>query len=395
MLDVPSMTITERRKYLARMLPRYLAADRPQQSLLLTEMQTVTGLHRKSLLRLLHASSLARQPRSRQRTRTYGAPVDDALRLIWETLDYVCAERLTPALVSTAHLLAHHGELTLTDDLLAQLGQISVASVQRRLSRFTQDTPRLPRKGPERANRIAKAIPMRTIPWDQAEPGHFEVDLVHHGGPSPIGDFVYTLQLIDVATGWSERVAILGRSQVRMEEGFRRVLARLPFPVKELHSDNGSEFLNDHLVRFFGEAITGLQLSRSRPYQKNDNRFVEQKNSTLVRAYLGTARLDTAAQAAVLNALYDQMWGYYNLFQPVMHLKEKVASGTRLLRKWDTAQTPFLRLQAPGVLSEKRQAALEAQVRETNPRRLRQTIYKGLRELLQGEPPREMLDWAA
>ena len=395
MLDVPSMTITERRKYLARMLPRYLAADRPQQSLLLTEMQTVTGLHRKSLLRLLNASSLARQPRSRQRTRTYGAPVDDALRLIWETLDYLCAERLTPALVSTAHLLAHHGELTLTDDLLAQLGQISVASVQRRLSRFTQDTPRLPRKGPERANRIAKAIPMRTIPWDQAEPGHFEVDLVHHGGPSPIGDFVYTLQLIDVATGWSKRVAILGRSQVRMEEGFRRVLARLPFPVKELHSDNGSEFLNDHLVRFFGEAITGLQLSRSRPYQKNDNRFVEQKNSTLVRAYLGTARLDTAAQAAVLNALYDQMWGYYNLFQPVMHLKEKVASGTRLLRKWDTAQTPFSRLQTTGVLSEKRQAALEAQVRETNPRRLRQTIYKGLRELLQGEPPREMLDWAA
>lgn len=284
MLNGPSMTITERRKYLARMLPRYLAADRPQQSLLLTEMQTVTGLHRKSLLRLLNASSLARQPRSRQRARTYGAPLEDALRLIWETLDYICAERLTPALLPTAQLLAQHAELTLTDDLLAQLGQISVASVQRRLSRFTQDTPRLPRKGPERANRIAKAIPMRTIPWDQAEPGHFEVDLVHHGGPSPIGDFVYTLQLVDVATGWSERVAILGRSQLRMEEGFRRVLARLPFPVKELHSDNGSEFLNDHLVRFFGEAITGLQLSRSRPYQKNDNRFVEQKNSTLVRA---------------------------------------------------------------------------------------------------------------
>lgn len=395
MLDVPSMTITERRKYLARMLPRYLAADRPQQSFLLTEMQTVTGLHRKSLLRLLNASSLARQPRSRQRARTYGAPLEDALRLIWETLDYICAERLTPALLPTAQLLAQHAELTLADDLLAQLGQISVASVQRRLSRFTQDTPRLPRKGPERANRIAKAIPMRTIPWDQAEAGHFEVDLVHHGGPSPIGDFVYTLQLIDVATGWSERVAILGRSQLRMEEGFRRVLARLPFPVKELHSDNGSEFLNDHLVRFFGEAITGLQLSRSRPYQKNDNRFVEQKNSTLVRAYLGTARLDTLAQATALNALYDQMWVYYNLFQPVMHLKEKVATGTRLTRRWDTAKTPLARLLATAVLSAEQQVALETQVAVTNPRRLRQRIYSGLRELLRGEPPREMLDWAA
>ena len=395
MLDVPSMTITERRKYLARMLPRYLAADRPQQSFLLTEMQTVTGLHRKSLLRLLNASSLARQPRSRQRARTYGAPLEDALRLIWETLDYICAERLTPALLPTAQLLAQHAELTLTDDLLAQLGQISVASVQRRLSRFTQDTPRLPRKGPERANRIAKAIPMRTIPWDQAEPGHFEVDLVHHGGPSPIDDFVYTLHLIDVATGWSERVAILGRSQLRMEEGFRRVLARLPFPVKELHSDNGSEFLNDHLVRFFGEAITGLQLSRSRPYQKNDNRFVEQKNSTLVRAYLGTARLDTLAQATALNALYDQMWVYYNLFQPVMHLKEKVATGTRLTRRWDTAKTPLARLLATAVLSAEQQVALETQVAVTNPRRLRQRIYSGLRELLRGEPPRDMLDWAA
>ena len=395
MLDGPSMTITERRKYLARMLPRYLAADRPQQSLLLTEMQTVTGLHRKSLLRLLNASSLARQPRSRQRARTYGAPLDDALRLIWETLDYICAERLTPALLPTAQLLVQHAELTLTDDLLVQLGQISVASVQRRLSRFTQDTPRLPRKGPERANRIAKAIPMRKIAWDQAEPGHFEVDLVHHGGPSPIGDFVYTVQLIDVATGWSERVAILGRSQLRMEEGFRRVLARLPFPIKELHSDNGSEFLNDHLVRFFGEAITGLQLSRSRPYQKNDNRFVEQKNSTLVRAYVGTARLDTLAQATALNALYDQMWVYYNLFQPVMHLKEKVATGTRLTRRWDTAKTPLARLLATAVLSAEQQVALETQVAVTNPRRLRQRIYSGLRELLRGEPPREMLDWAA
>jgi transposase InsO family protein len=218
---------------------------------------------------------------------------------------------------------------------------------------------------------------------------------VHHGGPEPTGDFVYTLQLVDVATGWSERVAILGRSQLRMEEGFRRVLARLPFPVKELHSDNGSEFLNNHLVRFFGETITGLQLTRSRPYQKNDNRFVEQKNSTLVRAYLGTARLDTAAQTAALNGLYDQMWVYYNLFQPVMHLKEKVARGTRLTRRWDTAKTPLERLFKTAVLSSERQEALERKVAETNPRRLRQTIYSGLREMLRGEPPREMLDWAA
>ena len=107
---------------------------------------------------------------------------------------------------------------------------------------------------------------MRRIAWDESEPGHFEVDLVHHGGHEPVGEYVSTLQLVDVATGWSERVALLGRSQRQMEAGFRRMLARLPFAVRELHPDHGSEFLNDHLVRFWGEAITGLTLSRSRPY---------------------------------------------------------------------------------------------------------------------------------
>ncbi len=186
MLDVPLMTLTERRKYLARMQPRYLLADRAARGQLLDEMMAVTGLHRKSLLRLLNAPSLGRRPRTTPRSRTYGADVEDALRLIWETLDYLCAERLTPVLGTTAQQLAQHGELVLTDDLLDQLGRISRASVQRRLTRFTQDTPRLPRKGPTEANHVAQAIPIRRIAWDEAEPGHFEVDLVHHGGSSPI-----------------------------------------------------------------------------------------------------------------------------------------------------------------------------------------------------------------
>jgi hypothetical protein len=150
----------------------------------------------------------------------------------------------------------------------AQLARISRASVQRRLTRLAQDTPRLPRGGPERASRtnaVARQIPMRRIAWDEPEPGHFEVDLVHHGGHEPVGEYAHTLQWVDVATGWSERVAVLGRSQRRMEDGFRRVLARRPFAVRELHPDNGSAVLNDHLVRFWGEAITGLTLSRSRP----------------------------------------------------------------------------------------------------------------------------------
>ncbi len=122
------------------------------------------------------------------------------------------------------------------------------------------------------------------------------------------------------------------------------MLARLPFPILELHPDNGPEFLNAHLVRFWGAAITGLTLSRSRPHHKNDNRLVEQKNDTLVRAYVGHGRLDTPQQCAALNALYEQMWSYYNLFQPALHLVEKTPDKTRVRRRWDAAKPPFDRL---------------------------------------------------
>src|SRR5262245_1413685 len=140
MQDDTHMTLAERRKYLGRMRPRYLLATRAEQTRLLDEMQAVTGMHRKSLLRLLHATSLARRVRTTQRSKTYGARVEDAIRLIWESLDYICAERLTPALLPTAQLLSTHGELALDDELLAHLGSISIASVQRRLKRDRKST---------------------------------------------------------------------------------------------------------------------------------------------------------------------------------------------------------------------------------------------------------------
>jgi hypothetical protein len=301
-------------------------------------------------------------------------------------LDYVCAERLTPGLVPTARLLAQHGELVLPPELAIQLGQISVATVQRRLTRLAQDTPRLPRKRPAAANRVARTIPMQRIPWDEREPGHFEVDLVHHSGPSTAGEYLHTLQLIDVATGWSERVAVLGRSYRAMAAGFWQILQRLPFAVREFHPDNGPEFLNDHLLRFWGDSVPGLQLSRSRPYHKNDNRFVEQKNATLVRAYFGDARLDTPAQGAALNALYERLWLYYNLCQPVLHLVEKTAVGTQIRRRWDTAQTPYERLAGTSALPLAARVRLDALYQATNPRALRRDIYTRLDALLHPRP---------
>jgi hypothetical protein len=367
------------------MWPRYRTADLAGRGALLTEMEAVTALHRKSLIRLLNAASLDRQPRTRQRQRTYGPAVRDLVRVVWESLDYVCAERLTPALLPTAQHLAQFGEVTLTPPLAEHLGQISVATVQRLLDHLPRATPRLPRGGPAQAHAVRQAIPMRRLPWSITEPGSFEVDLVHHGGPSAAGDYVHTLQLVDIATGWSERVAVLGRSYQAMRAGFERVLDRLPFPVIELHPDNGSEFLNAHLVRFFGEAVQGVRLSRSRPYQKNDNRIVEQKNYSLVRAYLGYGRLDTPTQAQAVEDLYDEMWVYYNLFQPVLHLARKEVVAGKLKRTWDEATTPYQRVLATGVLPEAEQERLVNLHTLTNPRQLRRTIQAHLAQLW--EPP--------
>jgi hypothetical protein len=227
---------------------------------------------------------------------------------------------------------------------------------------------------------------MCRLPWDTTEAGYFETDLVHHCGPTAAGEYACTLQMIDVATGWSERRAVLGRGRLVMEDAFRFFLARLPFPVRELHPDNDSVFFNHHMLRFWGQLVQGVTLSRTRPYHKNDNPRVEQKNSTLVRAYLGYERLDTVAQVLALNRLYDKMWLYYNLFQPVMHLVEKEivareGQPTRVRRHYDDARTPFHRLCDTKAILPAHRQQLQTLRDSINPRRLRFDIYDAIKRI--------------
>lgn len=377
------MNVKDRRIYLKQMKKRYVRATRAQRGGLLSEMEQVTGLHRKSLTRLMHASSLERQPRMKQRARSYGLATELVIVRVWESRDYICAERLTPGLLGMAQHLARFEPLGLTSQVQEQLATISRATVARILRKHRSERRRLPQKGAERANAVTKGVPMGRIAWDIGDPGHFEVDLVYHSGESTAGVHGHTIQLIDVATGWSERAAVLGRSQKAMEGGFEHILGRVPFPVKELHPDNGSEFFNAHLVHYWKDKVKGVQLSRSRPWHKNDNRMVEQKNDTLVRQYLGDLRLDTPEQIAALNALYEDMWLYYNLFQPVLHLVEKTSLGDKVRRKWDAAQTPYERLLQAGVLSAEQQDRLQQLYAQTNPLQLREALYRQLTAIWQ------------
>jgi hypothetical protein len=187
--------------------------------------------------------------------------------------------------------------------------------------------------------------------------------------------------MVDVATAWSERRAVLGRSWLVVRDAFRHILDQLPFAVWEIHPDNGSEFFNHHLLRFWGDAADHIQLSRSRPYHKNDNPFVEQKNSSLIRAYLGHERLDTVAQTLSLNQLYEKMGCYYNLFQPVMRVVEKLVipatdgRPARVKRRYGRPRTPFDRLSETDAISHQQRDQIMALRQSINPRTLRQEIY--------------------
>ena len=174
------MTIDERRKYVKLMATRYQKETRNERSQLLTEMEQVTKLHRKHLIRLLNGESLERKKRQTPRKRTYGLEVERVVLRVWESLDYICAERLTPSLVKTAKHLATFGALVLTAEVESQLATISVATVERLLRKHRSRKARLPRPGPRRANQVTKGVPMKRIPWQTSEPGHFEVDLVQH-----------------------------------------------------------------------------------------------------------------------------------------------------------------------------------------------------------------------
>lgn len=375
------MNINERRKYLRRMQALYAKAGRKERGRLLSDMEAVTELHRKSLIRLMNGD-LERKPRRKQRGKVYKADVDHILCIIDESLDYICAERLTPALVKMAQHLAAHGELETTPMLLEQLEQISVSTVKRHLATIRRGQPRpRRRRGAKRANSLARNIPMRRIPWNEREPGHLEIDLVLHCGDSVSGEFVSTLQMIDVATTWSERVGILGRSYLVVEDAYWRILGRLPFPVVEIHPDNGNEFINHQSLRFWGEILEGVRISRSRPYQKNDNRMVEGKHSPLVRGYLGYDRIDTVAQVQLVNRLYDKAWWHYNFFQPVLRLEKKTLTRDEqgqliyVKRRYDEARTPFERLCKTKAILPEHQTRLARMRDEINPRQLRQQIY--------------------
>lgn len=355
MSEQDDMTIDERRNYLHKMWGRYRDATKEEKRQMLDDMEHVTGVHRKSIIRILNGR-LSRKKRTRERGPTYGSSVMYLIRKISKALDHPCAERLKPNLAFMAKHMISHGQLKVGDDeALRKLETIRDSTLKRMLANINKSKEKIARKRfPKRKrNTFKESFPMRRIPYDTPEPGHFEVDLVLHCDENHSGDYIHTIQMTDVATGWCEIQAVFGRSYRVMQDGFACILGNLPMPVIEIHPDNGSEFFNQHLLRFWQEKVPDLDISRSRPYHKNDNRFVEENNSSLVRAYIGHGRLDTLRQLMNLREIYEDLAYYHNFFQPVMKTVQKdYVDEIHYRRVFDQARPPMDRLAEAGVLTD-------------------------------------------
>ncbi len=329
-------------EYLRAIYPRYQQASRIEKQQILDEFCKVTRYHRKSALRLLNGPRPERQrPAPRRRSPTYGTRVIQVLAAIWRAAGYPWSLRLKALL--PLWLPWARPRFRLTPTLAVQLLQLSSRQMDRRLAPYRR-AGRTGRYGGTKPGRLLKHhIPLRTDRWDVSVPGFTEIDLVAHSGECADGEFAHSLNLTDIHTTWVETRAVLGRGQHAVQQALEELRQVLPFRLQGIDSDNGSEFINAHLVRYCQRH--GIQFTRGRPYKKDDNAHIEQKNWTHVRRLLGYLRYDAPEAVAAMNALYRQeLRLFQNLFLPSVKLVRKVRVGSRIRRVYDRPQTPFERV---------------------------------------------------
>ena len=366
-------------EYLQAIYPRYQPASRLEKQRILDEFCKVTTYHRKSALRLLNGAPPARRPRApRRRSPTYGPRVIQVLAAIWRAAGYPWSLRLQALL--PLWLPWARVRFRLSPALEQQLLRLSSRQMDRRLAPYRRPG-RTGRYGGTKPGALLKHhIPLRTDRWDVTVPGFSEIDLVAHSGEGADGEFAHSLNLTDIHTTWVETRAVLGRGQHAVQQALAERRETLPFRLQGIDSDNGSEFINAHLLRSCQRH--GIQFTRGRPDQKDDNAHIEQKNWTHVRRLLGYVRYASPEAVAAMNALYRQeLRLFQNLFLPSVKLVRKVRVGARLRRVYDRPQTPFDRVQACPEADPARVAALRTLRVQLDPFALAEAIDQQLARL--------------
>jgi hypothetical protein len=374
------MSTAAKWEYLRAIHARYRTVAREDKGRILDEFCRTTGYHRKYALRLLNGPPPgAARPSRRRRPATYGPAVMQALTALWEAAGYPWSVRLKALIPLWLPWARRRWRLSAT--VCQQLRRISARQIDRRLgpTKRQLQTRRYGRTKP--GTLLKHHIPLKTDHWDVTVPGFTELDLVAHAGHRADGEFAHSLNVTDIHTTWVETRAVLGRGESRVQTALDEIRQALPFRLRGIDSDNGSEFINNHLYRYC--QAQEIQFTRGRPYKKDDNAHIEQKNWTHVRKLVGYLRYDTPGAVAALNALYrHELRLFQNLFLPSVKLIRKERVGARLRRRYDAPRTPLERVQAGAEADATVVAQLVALRDQLDPFALAQAIDQKIERLV-------------
>ncbi len=374
------MNMASRKQYLMTLQDKYIkAGSKKEKSAILDEYIKNTRMNRKYITRKIN-SELSNEPAVRIRRSFYDSRIILPLTKVWAIFDYPCGQRLSPILKIELDRLVKFGEIHVSSDIIKKLKTISSSTIDRKL-RHEKEVLKINLKHGRVKNRlIYQKIPVKSHEWDNNLLGQVEIDYVEHCGSSNAGEYIHTVSSVDVSSGWWEGEAILGKSQAKTFMALTKMRLRSPGFWKEMHPDNDSCFINEHLLKYANSHY--MRLSRSRPYKKNDNCFIEQKNSTHIRAIFGHLRYDTTKELSIINHLYShELRLYKNFFQPVMRLSEKIRLKGKITRKYALAKTPYQKILESNQVSEIRKDSLKKLYNRLNPALLKRQIDEQLKLL--------------
>jgi len=365
--------------------PRYLKASKEEKYKILDEFCKSTRYNRKYAITILQAkfdNDIIKNAGRKKRKSIYTNPVIATAIKVWEILDFPCGARLKPQLLPMIEAMERHKEIAVVQKVKNLLKRISAKTLDRKLKKERQ-IRRLDRsRGMTcRGTLLKSSIPIRITNWDTAKLGFAETDTVAHNGGDPSGEFIYSLDVVEIYCGWSEQYAVMGKGEKGVVNAFDEIEEGLPFDLLGLDSDSGSEFINWHMVKHCQDR--NLFFTRSRPDRKNDNAHIEERNNTRVRKLLGFGRFDTMEQLRAINDLYrNELRLYNNFFQPIMKIlsKEKINNSV-CRKKYDEAKTPYQRLMECPQLSSKRKSELKKLYLSLNPVKLKNEIDKKIRKI--------------
>jgi len=380
------MSSRSKREYLEAIHSRYKAGTRKQKKLILDEFCAACGYHRKHAIRLLKKFRRFSKPKQKKRGRLPVYQTEDILtplKRIWLAANLPCSKRLKAVLpLWLPGYAKQYGALT--EEVAKTILAISSSSIDRLLKPLRVKYKGRGKSTTKPGTLLRKHIPVKTNQWDETRPGFLEADTVAHCGTSMAGMFTFTIDCVDIATGWTEQRAVWGKGETAVLAQIKDIEVSLPFPLQGFDSDNGSEFLNHHLLKYLSDRKQPVQFTRSRAYHKDDNAHIEQKNWTHVRQWLGYHRFDNPEVVLQLNKLYKSEWRlFHNFFCPSVKLIEKQRIASKTIKRYDKPKTPYQRVMESQQITADTKKELTDLFQTLNPFLLRKAMEKRLKEVFQ------------